>query len=54
MAGMPTSGDIWGQFLTGAGSRMMGTNSMADILGGLFGSKKTAQPYGGDPRAAGY
>lgn len=49
-SGMPTSGDMWGQFLTGAGSRMSnnaGNAGLAGILSGLF--NKTPQPVNGQP-----
>ena len=42
-ANMPTSGDIWGQALTGIAGRIGGSTSTMDALGGLFG--RGTPPY---------
>lgn len=44
-AQLPNSNDIWGQVLTGIGSRVgNGNGSLSNILSGLFGGNKTQQP----------
>lgn len=52
-AQMPTSGDIWGQALTGIASRIGGSQSTMDALGGLFGrgtpAPTSTPPYAGVP-----
>jgi hypothetical protein len=34
----PTSGDVWGQILTGIGGRLLGNNNVTDFLGSIFGN----------------
>jgi hypothetical protein len=43
-AGMPTSGDIWGQALTGIAGRMAGNNDVMGSLAGLFNRSATPTP----------
>lgn len=47
-AQIPSSSDMWGQILTGIGSRIgnsdSGNGSFSSILSGLFGGNKTQQP----------
>lgn len=47
-AGMPTSGDIWGQALTGIASRVGGSQSTMQALSGLFGTKPPPSNTPGD------
>lgn len=66
-AQLPNQNDIWGQVLTGIGSRIgnqNGNGSLGNIFSGLFGGTSSPksdpgiQPvyndYGNDPRAVGY